>query len=112
MSETCPECGAEIYEVFQGKEHEDGGVEYLRRQLAAKTEELATEKARRVEYQDVVYAVCVELDKELGRSPSRGNGTTIDQLVDSVRGLIEFKALAELARLREVVDAIAARSKT
>ncbi len=49
---------------------------------------LAEEKALRISYQDTVYAVCLELDKRLGNSPSKGQAT----------GSSKEEVLAALAR--------------
>lgn len=111
MSETCPKCGAPRIEfVSSGPDRPawtrfaccttvwaDGSVSATRtcamRQLAAITAERDALKAKidaARKYQDIVYAVCSELDRATGRSVRTGSGLVADkdEIVSALRSAI------------------------
>lgn len=50
-------------------------------------EKLKAEKESRIKYQDIVYALCSEMDRYFNRSVTRGEGTTIETLLSSVESI-------------------------
>ena len=62
------------------------------------------EKATRVKYQDLVYKACTEVDRMLKRRVYRGEGTTIDTLIDDLKAIAEQrdKLLSDVAHFRDM----------
>ncbi len=90
ISDTCVHCGlpegATIHPVpdadYWRRVAQGLGVECFTLKQTA-----SGEKALRIQYQDTVYAICLELDKTLGNSPSRGQatGSSKDEVIAALR---------------------------
>jgi hypothetical protein len=72
-------------------------------EIARLTAALEAEKVRRVYYQDIVYAVCIELDRAFGKRVRRGEGI--------VCGTSEEPSTQVQAAMKELVDRDIQRSK-
>ncbi len=90
VSDTCVHCGlpegATIHPVpdadYWRRVAQGLGVECFTLKQTA-----SGETALRIQYQDTVYAICLELDKTLGNSPSRGQvtGSSKDEVIAALR---------------------------
>lgn len=119
MTDKCPKCGSMV-ELFldlgrgteaavglRCTEHpmclwEDTMADRGAR-IAELETEAAKEKASRIGYQDVVYAVCNILDAINGRSVRIGKGMVVDEVVSGIQTL-----QSKIAKLEAIVDKLRA----
>lgn len=82
-------------------------VANLLRSWQGSEDQESEEKRRRVYYQDIVYAVCNQLDRAFGKLVTRGEGTvcgTVDQPSTQVQDLVKELVDRDYLRAKKEVD--------
>lgn len=67
----------------------------MEKELTDLKEKLAAEKQSRIKYQDIVYGVCNAIDRATGRHTTKGNGLTVDKVLEAVSELTTALMVAD-----------------